>query len=195
MVELASGDLKIRPLRDEDGPILHKWLNDSRVLAYYEGRDKPHDMDMVHKKFLSKTDLSRVLGCLVTWRGSPSGYVQVYPVVGEELTLYGYPQSSRIYGMDQFLGEPDLWNQGIGTLLVHTVVDWLFRECKADRVVMDPRVENTRAIHVYEKCGFRKVKLLPKRELHEGKHHDCWLMEIQVQGLTGYTAEFNPGNV
>ncbi|WP_376711556.1 GNAT family N-acetyltransferase [Alicyclobacillus acidiphilus] len=56
------------------------------------------------------------------------------------------------------------------------------RECKADRVVMDPRVENTRAIHVYEKCGFRQVKLLPQRELHEGKRHDCWLMEIQYTG-------------
>ncbi|WP_306307200.1 GNAT family N-acetyltransferase [Alicyclobacillus acidiphilus] len=49
-------------------------------------------------------------------------------------------------------------------------------------MVMDPRVENTRAIHVYEKCGFRQVKLLPQRELHEGKRHDCWLMEIQYTG-------------
>ncbi len=183
-LKLARGDLKIQPLTDEDGPILHKWLNDSRVLAYYEGRDKPHDIDMVRERFLSKTDLSGVLGCLALWKGSPLGYVQVYPVLGDELTLYGYAQDNQVYGMDQFLGEPDLWNQGMGTLLVDTVVDWLFRQCKADRVVMDPRVENTRAIHVYEKCGFQKVKLLAKRELHEGKHHDCWLMEIQAKGIS-----------
>lgn len=176
-VKLARGDLEICPLTEEDGPLLHKWLNDPRVLSYYEGRDKPHDMDMVRERFLSKTDSNGVLGCLVTWKSSPLGYVQVYPVLGDELTLYGYSQDRRIYGMDQFLGEPDLWNQGIGTLLVDAVVDWLFQECKAERVVMDPRVENTRAIHVYKKCGFRKVKLLPQRELHEGTHHDCWLME------------------
>jgi aminoglycoside 6'-N-acetyltransferase len=180
-VELARGDLGIRPLTYKDVPILHQWLNDPRVLAYYEGRDKPHDMDMVRERFLSKTDLSDVLGCLVTWKGSPLGYVQVYPILGKELALYGYPHDHRIFGMDQFLGEPDLWNQGIGTLLVGAVVDWLIQECKAERVVMDPRVENVRAIHVYEKCGFRKVKLLPQRELHEGTYRDCWLMEIQVK--------------
>lgn len=176
-LELSRGDLEIRPLTDEDGPILHKWLNDPRVLAYYEGRDKPHDMEMVRERFLSKTDLNDVLGCLVTWKGLSVGYVQVYPVFGEKFKSYGYPQNYRIYGMDQFLGVPDLWNKGIGTLLVDALVDWLFQACKADRVVMDPRVENKRAIHVYEKCGFRKVQLLPQRELHEGKHHDCWLME------------------
>jgi aminoglycoside 6'-N-acetyltransferase len=193
-VELVRGDLEIRPLTDEDAPILHKWLNDPRVLAYYEGRDRPHDMDMVRERFLRNTDLNGVLGCLVTWTGSPLGYVQIYPVLGEALTLYGYPPDYRIYGMDQFLGEPDLWNKGIGTLLVESVTDWLFQECKADRVVMDPRVENTRAIHVYEKCGFRKVKLLPERELHEGKHHDCWLMEVQVQRLPRHVAQSTPEN-
>ncbi|WP_067625945.1 GNAT family N-acetyltransferase, partial [Alicyclobacillus acidiphilus] len=127
-MELVRGDLAIHPLTDEDGPILHKWLNDPRVLAYYEGRDKPHDMDMVRERFLSKTDSDGILGCLVTWKGSPLGYVQVYPVLGEELTLYGYQQDHRIYGMDQFIGEPDMWNQGIGTLLVDAVVEWIFRE-------------------------------------------------------------------
>lgn len=180
-MELARGHLKVRPLMDEDGPILCSWLNDPLVLSFYEGRDMPYDMDMVRERFLGKTDLDHVLGCLVTWKDSPSGYVQVYPISGEELSLYGYPRHDRIYGMDQFLGDPHLWNKGIGTLLVGAMVDWLFQECEADRVVMDPRVENTRAIHVYEKCGFRKVKLLPQRELHEGKLHDCWLMEIKKE--------------
>lgn len=180
-MDLKRGDLGIRPLKNEDGPILHKWLNDPRVLAYYEGRDNPHDMNMVRKRFLSKTGSIDVLGCLISWKDSPVGYVQVYPVLGEELVLYGYPHDHLIYGMDQFLGEPGLWNQGIGTLLVGAVVDWLFQECKAERVVMDPRADNLRAIHVYEKCGFRKVKILPKRELHEGKYRDCCLMEIQTK--------------
>jgi aminoglycoside 6'-N-acetyltransferase len=177
-MELSRGSLKIRPLNDEDGPILYKWLNDPRVLAFYEGRDRPHDMDMVRNRYLSKTDVNSVLGCLVSWDGVPVGYVQTYPISREELLMYGYPESLRVYGMDQFLGEPDVWNKGIGTLLVDTVAYWLLQKQGAERVVMDPRVDNLRAIHVYKKCGFKRIKLLSHRELHEGKYHDCWLMEL-----------------
>ncbi|MEI3614864.1 GNAT family N-acetyltransferase [Pseudogracilibacillus sp. SO30301A] len=148
---------------------------------FYEGRDRPHNMDMVRDRFLSKTGVNDILGCLVSWDSVPVGYVQTYPIPNDELLLYGYSDSLRVYGMDQFLGEPDMWSKGIGTLLVTVVAKWLFQEYKADRVVMDPRVDNLRAIHVYEKCGFKKVKLLPKRELHEGKYHDCWLMEMRLE--------------
>jgi aminoglycoside 6'-N-acetyltransferase len=174
----SQDSLKVRPLNHEDGPILYKWLNDPRVLAFYEGRDRTHGMEMIRDNFLSKTDINSILGCLVLWDGVPVGYIQIYPIQKEELHMYGYPETLRVYGMDQFLGEAELWNQGIGTLLVGTVANWLLQNQGAERVIMDPRADNLRAIHVYEKCGFKRIKLLPHRELHEGKNHDCWLMEL-----------------
>lgn len=81
--------------------------------------------------------------------------------------------------MDQFIGESGYWNQGIGTLLVRLVVAYLMREKGANRIVMDPQIKNERAIRCYEKCGLKKVKLLPKRELHEGEYRDCWLLECR----------------
>ncbi len=44
---------------------------------------------------------------------------------------------------------------------------------------MDPQLRNTRAMKCYEKCGFKKIKILPKHELHEGVHQDCWLIEYK----------------
>lgn len=171
--------LAVRPLVEADAPYLYKWLNDSRVLAYYEGRDRPHDMHMIRENFLVKTGDNDVSGFLVLLDITPIGYVQTYPVQGEELLLYGYHERDRVFGMDQFIGEPDLWNQGIGTELVRMVAHELIHTSQAKFVVMDPRVENVRAIHVYEKCGFMKKKLLRARELHEGEFHDCWLMELE----------------
>jgi aminoglycoside 6'-N-acetyltransferase len=55
---------------------------------------------------------------------------------------------------------------------------YLFREKGARKVSVDHRVVNARAIQCYENCGFRKVKLLPLHELHEGAPRDCWLMEV-----------------
>lgn len=174
---IEQGALSVRPLKHSDAPMLYTWLNDSRVLAFYEGRDRPQDMEMIERRFLSKTDIRDVLGCLVSWEQQPVGYVQVYPISNEERALYSYTKGEAVFGMDQFIGEPQLWNQGIGTYLVDMVSTWLHQSAGADYVVMDPRVDNVRAIHVYEKCGFKKVKRLPQRELHEGTYHDCWLME------------------
>lgn len=56
---------------------------------------------------------------------------------------------------------------------------YLVENKQAGKVVMDPQTRNVRAIKCYENSGFKKVKILPKRELHEGEYQDCWLMEYQ----------------
>ncbi|MNN98743.1 Bifunctional AAC/APH [compost metagenome] len=81
-----------------------------------------------------------------------------------------------MYGLDQFIGETDYWNQGIGSQLITEVVKHLVEKRGASKIVLDPQAWNTRAIRVYEKCGFTKKKYLEKHELHEGELRDCWLM-------------------
>lgn len=41
---IHAGDLKIRALSPNDTAHLVKWLSDERVLTYYEGRDRPHEL-------------------------------------------------------------------------------------------------------------------------------------------------------
>ena len=47
----------------------------------------------------------------------------------------------------------------------------------ANAVILDPHADNPRAIRCYEKVGFKKIKFLPKHELHDGEKVDCYLME------------------
>ncbi|RLL48362.1 GNAT family N-acetyltransferase [Oceanobacillus piezotolerans] len=169
-----NGRLKVRKLEDKDKYLLTKWLSDPRVLEFYEGRDKPFDFDMVQKVFYASED--DVGKCMVEFNGEKIGYIQFYKLDNKTKEDYGYV-TENIYGIDQFIGEVDYWNRGIGTLLVSSMVDFLTSEKNADRVVMDPQVRNIRAIRCYEKCCFKKVKLLPKKELHEGVYEDCWLIE------------------
>jgi aminoglycoside 6'-N-acetyltransferase len=68
--------------------------------------------------------------------------------------------------------------------VIRLMMDYLFGECGADRITMDPVTTNLRAIRAYEKCGFTKRKLLPQQELHEGTDCDCWLMEAVRRPLT-----------
>ena len=95
--------------------------------------------------------------------------------------LYGYRENQNTWGMDQFIGEPTYWNRGIGTELVQTALTYIINELGAEAIAMDPKVSNERAIRCYEKCRFRKIKILKKHELHEGVLEDCWMMEYKVK--------------
>lgn len=169
MVEIKNAELTIQPLRIEDANHLSKWLSNPALLEYYEGRDQPFPIEKVMETFfLEEEGLSRYI---FTFEEKPIGYIQTYTVEDEKV---------KTFGMDQFIGETDYWNKGIGTLLVHTIVNYLATQKSAARIIMDPQASNKRAIRCYEKCGFEKVKLLPKHELHEGEFRDCWLIELLI---------------
>jgi aminoglycoside 6'-N-acetyltransferase len=169
-----NGRLKVRKLEHKDKSLLIKWLSDPRVLEFYEGRDNPFDLEKVDKVFYPPEDDE--VKCVFEIDGNPIGYIQFYVLDDETKKKYGY-SGEIVYGTDQFIGEVEYWNKGIGTLLVSSMVRFLTEEKNAEKVVMDPQTRNKRAIRCYGKCGFEKVKILPKNELHEGKYQDCWLME------------------
>lgn len=173
-----NDSLKVREIEEKDKHILARWLSDPQVLEFYEGRDNPFDLDKINEAFYSPED--NEVKCIVEFGGTEIGYIQFYQLDDETKKVYGYlNDDEKNYGTDQFIGEVEYWNKGIGTLLVTSIVTYLVKNKNADRVVMDPQIRNVRAIRCYEKCGFKKVKVLPKRELHEGVYQDCWLIEYK----------------
>ncbi|RIW38350.1 GNAT family N-acetyltransferase [Bacillus salacetis] len=173
----SKGKLRVRKLDEKDNVLLAKWLSDPAVLEFYEGRDNPFDLSKVNEVFYSSEDED--VKCIVEFEGNEIGYIQFYQIDGETKKEYGYG-NENVYGTDQFIGERGYWGRSIGTLLVSSMIEYLAADKKADLIVMDPQTRNIRAVQCYEKCGLRKVKLLPQRELHEGEYQDCWLMEYRI---------------
>ncbi|MFA9458128.1 GNAT family N-acetyltransferase [Halalkalibacter sp. AB-rgal2] len=174
MTIFQNGHLKVRKLEKKDKFLLTKWLSNPKVLEFYEGRDSPFDIEKIEREFFLPED--NEVRCIVEFDGNEIGYVQFYQLDEETQKSYGYT-TENVYGADQFIGEVAYWNKGIGTLLVSSMLRYLTEEMQVERVVMDPQTRNKRAIRCYEKCGFKKVKLIPKNELHEGEYEDCWLIE------------------
>ncbi|MGS2777113.1 GNAT family N-acetyltransferase [Robertmurraya sp. GLU-23] len=169
-MEIKNGKLTIRPLGKEDVGHLSKWLSNPTVLEYYEGRDQPFTVEKVMETFfLEEEGLSRYI---FSFEEKPIGYIQTYTVEDEK---------QKTFGMDQFIGETDYWNKGIGTLLIHTMVNYLVTHKGTAKIIMDPQASNERALRCYENCGFEKVRLLPKHEFHEGEYRDCWLIELIIE--------------
>jgi aminoglycoside 6'-N-acetyltransferase len=178
-------DLALRLMRDDeaDYAVMARWLTDPQVLEYYEGRDNPFPVERVRREF-SPGVLARehVTPCLFLLNSEPIGFAQYYPIDEQGRLAYELDADdlTAMYGIDQFIGVPKLWNTGTGTRSVSLLLRYLFEQLRARQVILDPHVENPRAIRCYEKCGFRKVKLLRAHEVHEGDVGDCWLMSVTL---------------
>jgi aminoglycoside 6'-N-acetyltransferase len=104
--------------------------------------------------------------------GDVVGYVQYW----EEPDPTG-----RYADVDIFLG-PGSQDRGLGTEVMRMVVRRLIEERGHHRITLSTSVDNARAIHVYEKLGFRRVGVMRKssrRDLSE-EWEDEWLMELVV---------------
>lgn len=178
-MDIVNGDIRIRTLKEDDYSLLLKWLSDERVLEFYEGRDKKYTLEEIKKHFSEKWE-DELFRVIIEYQGTPIGYGQIYKMYDELYDDYNYPRSDEIvFGMDQFIGEPEYWSKGIGTKYTKMVFDFLKKERNADAVVLDPHKNNSRAIRMYQKSGFRIIEDLPEHELHEGKKEDCYLMEYR----------------
>jgi aminoglycoside 6'-N-acetyltransferase len=178
---IIGEEIQIRKMeyKPEDFDVLEKWLNDEQVQEYYEGKSVSFTREQIINKFGP-----RVLGedyvtpCIIEYNGSSIGYIQYYRSSKQEQEDYSIDIIKDVYGIDLFIGETLYWNKGIGTTALKLVLRYLFMEIKADLVCVDPYTWNLRAIRCYEKCGFKKIKILEKRELFEGLYKDSQIMVV-----------------
>jgi len=164
---ILNDQLFIRNMNSNDFTLMVRWLNDSMVLEYYE--ESPLNLEKIKKKYGPRVEgTNYVKPCIVEHQNQPIGYMQYYEIQETELKEYGYPSNQKIFGIDQFIGETQLWGKGIGTSMILMFLNFLSKNKSASRVVLEVKKSNIRAISCYEKCGFRKIK-----ELND----DFYLME------------------
>lgn len=196
-----SGPLSLRAYEASDGDValLAGWLSDRRVLEWYEGRDRPHDREMVRRNFHPQTlAADGVRAAIITDNGWPLGFAQWYPIAADAHEYEWHGDPADVWGVDLFLGDPARWGRGLGTAALTLLVDHLLVDEAARCVIVDPWVGNERAIRSYEKVGFRRRKVLAEHEVHEGEARDCLLMVLDaadhVVGLTARLSAIDPMN-
>lgn len=70
----------------------------------------------------------------------------------------------------------DYQNKGIGTELARHMLD--IAKKKLRKISLDVRVDNARAIHLYEKFGFKVEARLKDEHLIDGKYYDDYIMSV-----------------
>ena len=74
----------------------------------------------------------------------------------------------------------DYQDQGIGTELTEFMLD-IAKERGLMKVTLEVFSDNEKAIHVYEKCGFRREGLLTDHYFYHEKYHDVVLMSCTLK--------------
>ena len=155
---IEKDNLLIRCMNRNDFKVMVKWLNDKKVLEFYD--EPPSNFERVKEKYGPRTEGNHyVTSCIVEYKNQPIGYIQYYEIQEAELKTYGFTSNQKYYGIDQFIGETKLWGMGIGTSMILMMLNFL-RSKGASRVVLEVNKHNIRAIKSYEKCGFKKTKQL-----------------------------------
>jgi len=148
-------------MTDNDYDFMAKWLSTREVLEFYGDNNSPFSIEQVRKKYEPRVRGEiLVLPFIVELDGSPMGFMQYYKLQAEELKDLSYLNNEVVFGIDQFIGNPNLFNKGYGTIMVCKFIELIINITDAEIIIVDPEVSNERAIRCYEKCGFTKVKTI-----------------------------------
>ncbi|TNE74535.1 N-acetyltransferase [bacterium] len=73
---------------------------------------------------------------------------------------------------------PEFWGKGIGSEVTKLMVDYTFKTLNFNRIELKVASENTGAIKVYEKQGFKREGTLRQAMYRDGRYSDFHVMSI-----------------
>ena len=161
MKSIHYENLTIRPAETADAGQLVTWWNDGSIMAH---AGFPYGLGTTEEKVIA---------------GLSNGLM----VIQEGDRLIGECNYREVEAGVAEIGikicEPDCQNRGVGRKILSLLIRRLFR-IGYGKIVLDTKLANTRAQHVYESLGFRKVRTNPApRQDPSG----------QVQGSIDYELE------
>lgn len=133
-----------RPLAEADLALVARWRAAPHVREWWGAPSAEDERE--------KLADPRISMWIVELAGRPFAFAQDYDVHGWSPHPFSYlPPGSR--GIDQYIGEADMLEQGHGSAFVRQHVERLFA-AGAPAVGTDPHPENARARRACEKAGF-----------------------------------------
>ena len=165
---LRGEQVVLRPIRLDDRESLFGVLTDPTVVAVWDTRGAENSVDEL-------------------LAGEEGWTVWAIEVDGE---FAGSIQASeeddgdyRHAGIDVFMSAR-FQGRGLGTDAVRTLARYLIEVRGHHRLTIDPAADNARAIHTYEKVGFKPVGVLRRYERGaDGTFHDGLLMDMLADEL------------
>ena len=162
-----------KPLNNHQLPLLFDWLSFLHVSAWWrESRDYKTFRAKYEKKIIDPT----IGQFLIYHNTKPIGFISWYDASICPIRTESFPRST--YGIDLFIADLEYVGKGYGQQIIKQFIDEIIMPMKPAKIITDPEITNTRSIHVFEKVGFKKTKVV---EATDGsKMVTAQLMEMDI---------------
>ncbi len=166
---------RLRPLREDDLPLVVRWYNDPGVRHWLHQSDRPDaTLEVAREHFWRPVEEGRALAwVLETPVGRPVGTLRLLEID---------PHHGRAE-LAISIGETDQWGRGLGTDAIQQALAHAFQTMGLRRVGLITDADNARGIRCYEKAGFVREGLLRSHRLRYGKPVDMLAMGVLREEL------------
>jgi UDP-4-amino-4,6-dideoxy-N-acetyl-beta-L-altrosamine N-acetyltransferase len=159
----------LRPLEREDAPTIVPWFNDPEVTRFLL-RHRPMSLRQ-EEQFIDHLQQSDTnIGLAIIRRDVD----QMIGVTG--LHQFNDKNRNAVFGIS--IGDKDAWGFGFGTEATVLLLRYAFETLNLHRIMLQVFEYNPRAMHIYEKLGFRKEGVLRQENYRDGRYWDTIVMGL-----------------
>ena len=141
--------------------MLLRWLTDLEIIRYLFSAKRMAEFQTIDdvKKFLSE-EQDELFWEIYTFDDKFIGYT----------SLCDFKNNTQCE-FNIFILDKNFWGKGIGLEASRLLLDYAFKKLDMQTVVLETSEFHQGAIRLYEKCGFRKVKIMSNHRtvFYEGK--------------------------
>jgi len=148
---MTTEPIEFRTLLNEDCHLLHLWLQEPHVREFWD--DGNRSIEQTRSYYYKDNNVDRFIFSI---NNHPVGYIQSYDVkLSNEYKKFSKNNyKTETVGVDFFIGDKNFIGKGFAKIILQ---DFIKIYCSdASRILVDPEAKNSKAIHVYETCGFVK---------------------------------------
>ena len=135
--------VRIRPLQEQDAYTSVKWRNDPEVFKY-TGNTYDHEIKI-------DTELEWIRRVISNPNEYRCAILADDRYVGN-IYLTDINDGCATYHI--FVGDKNYWGKGIAREASRQIIDYGFKELNLDKIVLEVRKQNERAIQLYRTLGF-----------------------------------------
>lgn len=144
--------ISLRPLCDNDLPMLERWLYAPHVARWYA-----HPADWLAEMRGRNGEYAFIHHFIAEWDEKPFGFCQYYLYALGGETWHGGLDITGAYSLDYLIGDVSRLGKGLGKAMVLELLKRIQAVPEAKSVIVQPEAANRRSRQTLLSCGFEHL--------------------------------------
>jgi aminoglycoside 6'-N-acetyltransferase len=148
-------NFQFKLLQKSDLLILFDWLGLPHVAEWWR---ESRDYKIFYAKYSKKIIDPTIGQFLIYYKTEPIGFISWYEAAYCPIGTESFPEPTC--GIDLFIADTNYIGKGYGQKIIKQFIKEIIMPMNPKKIITDPEITNMRSIHVFEKVGFKKSKVV-----------------------------------